>query len=69
MNRFRSPRIVSYTCEHCGATQTCPVGMAADGMCAACGSPMRIEDLFSDRRIVSMPVPEDRRRDADDEAD
>lgn len=53
--------IVSYTCEHCGATQTCQAGVACDGMCATCGWPMRIEDLFSDRRAVSLPVRLERR--------
>jgi hypothetical protein len=33
-------------------------------MCPACGSPMRIEDLFSDRRIASLPVDQDRREHA-----
>jgi hypothetical protein len=53
--------IVSYTCEHCGATQTSPAGVHSDGMCQKCGSPMRIEDLFSDRRIVTLPVDQERR--------
>jgi hypothetical protein len=30
-------------------------------MCVKCGSLMRIEDLFSDRRVVTLPVPVDRR--------
>lgn len=62
MKRFRSVHIVSYTCEHCAAAYTCEAGMTTDGMCSECGSPMRIEDLFSDRRIVSVPVVEERRR-------
>jgi transcription initiation factor IIE alpha subunit len=56
--------IVSYTCEQCGATQTAEAGIHSDGMCPACGSPMRIEDLFSDRRIASLPVDQDRREHA-----
>lgn len=54
--------IVTYICEQCGAKHTCKTGFASDGMCTTCGSPMRIEDLFSDRRIVSIPVPTDRRQ-------
>jgi hypothetical protein len=34
-------------------------------MCAICGSPMRIDELFSDRRIVSLPVARERRDDED----
>jgi len=60
----RKVHIVSYTCEQCGATQTCEAGVSSDGMCTSCGSPMRIEDLFSDRRIVTMPVAQDRRDEA-----
>lgn len=62
MRRPLKLHIVSYTCEHCLATHTCKAGMNCDGMCHECGFPMRIEDLFSDRRIVSVPVLEDRRR-------
>jgi hypothetical protein len=53
--------IVSYTCEHCLAEHSCEAGMNSDGICAACGFPMRIEDLFADRRIVTIPVQYDRR--------
>jgi rRNA maturation endonuclease Nob1 len=53
--------IVSYRCEQCGATETCQTGGDSHGMCTSCGSPMRIEDLFSDRRIVTLPVDEERR--------
>ena len=53
--------IVTYTCEQCGATAASQAGVDSDGMCPTCGSPMRIEDLFSDRRIVTLPVDEDRR--------
>ena len=53
--------IVSYTCDQCGATHTARVGLHTDGMCPACGSPMKIDDLFSDRRLAALPVPEDRR--------
>jgi transcription initiation factor IIE alpha subunit len=56
--------IVTYTCEQCGATQTCQTGMGTDGMCAVCGSPMKIDDLFGDRRIVTLPVEDDRREHA-----
>ena len=60
--------IVSYTCDRCGATHTARVGLHTDGMCPACGSPMKIDDLFSDRRLVSVPVPDDRRDRAGAEA-
>jgi hypothetical protein len=30
-------------------------------MCAECAVPMRIEDLFSDRRFVWLPVHRERR--------
>jgi transcription initiation factor IIE alpha subunit len=56
--------IVVYTCEQCGATQTAEAGIHSDGMCPRCGSPMRIEDLFSDRRMATLPVDEERRDDA-----
>jgi len=59
----RNVHIVSYTCEHCGATHTCQAGFQSHGMCTSCGFPMRIEDLFSDRRIVTLPVMFDRRDD------
>jgi transcription initiation factor IIE alpha subunit len=62
--RLRKVHIVSYTCEQCGVTHTCEAGMHSEGMCSKCGSPMRIQDLFSDRRIVSLPVHEDRRVEA-----
>ncbi|HYZ28740.1 MAG TPA: hypothetical protein VE570_06760 [Thermoleophilaceae bacterium] len=53
--------IVSYTCESCGAVHTCEAGVRCDGMCAECAVPMRIEDLFSDRRFVWLPVHRERR--------
>jgi len=37
-------------------------------MCNACGFPMRIDDLFSDRRFVTLPVQDDRRTLLEDEA-
>jgi hypothetical protein len=33
-------------------------------MCSACGSPMRIEELIPDRRIVTIPVTYERRVEA-----
>ena len=39
-------------------------GLRSDGMCIRCGSPMKIEDLFSDRRFATLPVEDDRRDDA-----
>ena len=56
--------IVTYVCEQCGVTQSAETGVKSDGICAICGSPMKIEDLFSDRRIVTLPVDEERRDDA-----
>ena len=56
--------IVTYTCEQCGATQTAEAGVECEGICAKCGSPMMIEDLFSDRRFATLPVDDDRRDDA-----
>ncbi|MEA2497330.1 MAG: hypothetical protein QOJ29_5241 [Thermoleophilaceae bacterium] len=53
--------IVTYTCEQCGANHTCEAGIHSDGICASCGAPMRIDALFSDRRIVTLPVPFERR--------
>jgi hypothetical protein len=53
--------IVTYTCDDCGATQTSEAGVHTDGMCTRCGSLMKIDDLFSDRRIVSLPVRVERR--------
>ena len=60
--------IVSYACEQCGGAHTCEAGMHSDGMCTACGSPMRIEDLFGDRRFATLPVSRDRRVVASDGA-
>jgi Zn finger protein HypA/HybF involved in hydrogenase expression len=56
--------IVTYTCEHCGATQTSEAGVHAHGMCPRCGSPMKIEDLFGDRRFATLPVDDERRQHA-----
>jgi transcription initiation factor IIE alpha subunit len=53
--------VVSYFCEQCGETQTSQAGVRSDGMCVKCGSPMKIEDLFSDRRFATLPVDDDRR--------
>ena len=53
--------IITYTCESCGAEHVRHAGVTTDGMCAICGFPMRINDMFSDRRIVSVPVLHDRR--------
>lgn len=55
---------MTYSCEHCGHEHTCEAGEHSDGMCSACGFPMRIADLFSDRRIVRVPVQFDRRAQA-----
>jgi hypothetical protein len=33
-------------------------------MCSACGSPMKIDDLFSDRRFATLPVDDERREHA-----
>jgi hypothetical protein len=59
--RLGKAHIVRYVCEHCGATQTNEAGVESDGMCRRCGTPMRIEDLFSDRRIALLPIDDDRR--------
>jgi hypothetical protein len=53
--------IITYTCEFCGAERSCKAGVESDGMCASCGSPMRIENLFDDRRIIALPVRWERR--------
>jgi hypothetical protein len=53
--------IVRYVCEQCGASQTSQAGLHSDGMCVLCGSPMKIDDLFSDRRFASLPVEQERR--------
>jgi hypothetical protein len=37
------------------------VSPQAEGICVVCSEPMLIDDLFADRRSVSMPVPMDRR--------
>lgn len=39
----------------------CEADVHTEGICAECGSPKRIDDLFWDRRIVSLPVPVERR--------
>jgi transcription initiation factor IIE alpha subunit len=56
--------IVTYTCEQCGTTETCQAGVDSDGMCPKCGSPMKIDDLFRDRRFATLPVDDDRREHA-----
>jgi hypothetical protein len=53
--------IVKYTCEQCGSTHMHEAGIDCEGMCRKCGSPMRIEDLFGDRRMAMLPVDEERR--------
>lgn len=53
--------IVTYKCEQCGTEQTCHAGVDSDGMCPRCGSPMKIDDLFHDRRFATLPVDDDRR--------
>lgn len=53
--------IVTYICKQCGTEQTAEAGVHSDGICPVCGSPMRIEDLFSDRRFATLPVDDDRR--------
>ena len=58
--------IVTYRCEQCLATHTRSAGEDSDGMCDECGFPMRIDDLFSDRRIVTLPVNTDRREGSPD---
>jgi uncharacterized Zn finger protein len=60
----RNVHIVQYRCEQCGAEQTSKAGVRSDGMCHSCGSLMKIEDLFADRRIVTLPVDDDRRDEA-----
>jgi rRNA maturation endonuclease Nob1 len=56
--------IVTYVCEQCGKTETSKAGVKSEGMCHACGSPMRIEDLFGDRRFATLPVDDERREHA-----
>jgi hypothetical protein len=56
--------IVSYRCEHCLTTHTRSTDDQAAGVCSDCGSPMRIDDLFSDRRFVTIPVDAERRVEA-----
>jgi hypothetical protein len=60
--------IVTYRCEQCHATQSRKISEHSDGICAKCGFPMRIDDLFSDRRNVEVPVLMDRRDTPADEA-
>lgn len=62
--RLAKVHIVAYSCEQCGVDQTSPAGVESDGMCPRCGSPMKIDDLFRDRRIALLPVDDDRREDA-----
>jgi len=59
--RLDRPHIVRYRCESCEATHQRPVTEQSDGMCPACGWPMRIDAVFHDRRRVSVPVAVDRR--------
>lgn len=60
-SRPRKVHIVTYKCEQCGVTLTSEVGVHSHGMCSTCGALMKIDDLFSDRRVVSLPVRLDRR--------
>lgn len=53
--------IITYRCEDCLATHTRSAGEHCDGICDRCGSPMRIDDLFGDRRIAVIPVGTERR--------
>jgi transcription initiation factor IIE alpha subunit len=56
--------VVAYVCEDCGTEQSSEAGIHSEGLCVVCGAPMRIDDLFSDRRIVTIPVSVERRDDA-----
>ncbi len=58
--------VVTYRCEQCSAIHSREVTAHSDGLCRDCGFPMRIDDVFSDRRIVTVPVLIDRRRRAAD---
>jgi hypothetical protein len=40
----------------------CDAGAKRAGICATCGFPMRIEQVFSDRRGASISVVPDRRQ-------
>jgi transcription initiation factor IIE alpha subunit len=53
--------VVVYRCERCEATLSRQTTEHSDGLCPLCGEPMRIDDLFSDRRDEQRPVPLERR--------
>ncbi|HEX6714127.1 MAG TPA: hypothetical protein VF066_12110 [Thermoleophilaceae bacterium] len=55
--------IVTFVCEQCGTTAAAEAGVQSDGMCPKCDSPMKIEDLFGDRRFATLPVDDERRDD------
>jgi hypothetical protein len=54
-------RVIAYRCESCGQAQLRLVSPQAEGICHRCDEPMRIDDLFVDRRRVEVPVLMDRR--------
>lgn len=58
------PHILTYVCEDCVSEHMREAGLHSEGTCPVCGSLMRIEDLFDDRRIVAVPVDFERREPA-----
>ena len=55
------PVLAEIVCASCGRKTYNPVGDPIP-RCEQCGGDMRVGDTFRDRRRVSAPVKEDRRK-------
>jgi rRNA maturation endonuclease Nob1 len=53
--------VVVYRCELCEQSLARAMTEHSDGVCRSCGSPMRIDDVFADRRSFERPVELNRR--------
>ena len=53
--------VVVYRCESCLQTISRAMTEHSDGLCPACGEPMRIDAVFPDRRDRDEPVEAERR--------
>ena len=53
--------VVIYSCELCSESRGRAMIEHSDGLCPACGEPMRIDAVFPDRRDRDEPVEAERR--------
>jgi hypothetical protein len=53
--------VVVYRCETCFRTISRAMTAHSDGLCPHCRWPMRIDDVFADRRERTRPIALERR--------